>query len=500
MKESETIYLGVVRTLRFVSQRYFRDVQVTGREHVPPTGGGVLVSWHPNGLVDPALIFTYCPRRVIFGARDGLLRFPGLGRVLRALGTVPIYRSIDPGNEDPAARRAANARSLETLARAVASGGLSCLFPEGDSHDAPYLLDLKTGAARFFRQAWHQRAPGQPAPLLLPVGLHYDRKDAAGSNVLVAFHPAIPVEVPPPAGEGDDAIAWDDQMTALIEETLREVVHATESWRLHFQLHRLRELVRAERVHRAGSGLAAADIHERTLGYARVWSAYARLKHQAPEALAQLIERVAVYQEDLHALGLTDRALDAPPSFFRRGVVALLVAQVMVVFVILPPLMVLGVVVHLPPALALWGASQAFSKRQKDVATIQMLLAMLLFPLAWAVTIGVTLWARQQMDAMVPSIPDAPALAAITVVGLSIIGAMAALRYLRLVRETARAARIRLTRSRRRVAIAALKVERAEIHDAFLALTAELDLPGAVQPDGRVVDDESRQDEPGWQR
>ena len=35
---------------------FFRQVEVEGPELLPADRGVILVSWHPNGLVDPALI------------------------------------------------------------------------------------------------------------------------------------------------------------------------------------------------------------------------------------------------------------------------------------------------------------------------------------------------------------------------------------------------------------------------------------------------------------
>ena len=44
---------------------FFRQVRVTGLQHIPATGGGLLVAWHPNALVDPGLIYTQFPRRIV---------------------------------------------------------------------------------------------------------------------------------------------------------------------------------------------------------------------------------------------------------------------------------------------------------------------------------------------------------------------------------------------------------------------------------------------------
>ncbi|MEM9695971.1 MAG: 1-acyl-sn-glycerol-3-phosphate acyltransferase, partial [Myxococcota bacterium] len=138
MTPASGTYRSIRDLVQFLLGRWFRRVEVTGQEHLPPDGGGILVSWHPNGLVDPALIVATFPGQVIFGARHGLFRWPGLGKMLKGAGAVPIYRAGDAKDMSPAERREQNAASLDALAGAVAAGGFSCLFPEGDSHDAPH--------------------------------------------------------------------------------------------------------------------------------------------------------------------------------------------------------------------------------------------------------------------------------------------------------------------------------------------------------------------------
>ncbi|HCP45805.1 MAG TPA: hypothetical protein DIU15_07175, partial [Deltaproteobacteria bacterium] len=74
---------------------FFRRVVTLGVEALPRDRGILLVAWHPNGLVDPALILTSMPGPLVLGARHGLFRWPLLGLLMRALGTVPIYRRSD---------------------------------------------------------------------------------------------------------------------------------------------------------------------------------------------------------------------------------------------------------------------------------------------------------------------------------------------------------------------------------------------------------------------
>jgi 1-acyl-sn-glycerol-3-phosphate acyltransferase len=91
---------NAVRLVRFLVGLFFRRVEVTGIEHVPNTGGGILIAWHPNGLLDPALIISTFPRTVLFGARHGLFKWPLVGRIMKSLGTVPIYRASDLRDAD----------------------------------------------------------------------------------------------------------------------------------------------------------------------------------------------------------------------------------------------------------------------------------------------------------------------------------------------------------------------------------------------------------------
>ena len=137
--------VGAVRRLIGL---FFRRVQVSGVENVPQTGGGILVAWHPNGLLDPALIISCFPRRVVFGARHGLFKWPIVGALMKSLGTVPIFRASDMKGADEEARRAANRKSLDALAQSVCDGSFAALFPEGVSHDDPFPQELKSGAER----------------------------------------------------------------------------------------------------------------------------------------------------------------------------------------------------------------------------------------------------------------------------------------------------------------------------------------------------------------
>lgn len=484
--------IGIVRLL---VRLFFRRIIVTGLEHLPADGGGLLVAWHPNGLVDPALLLAHTPRRVVFGARHGLFRVPLLGSLMRAIGTVPIYRAQDAeggATTDAAERRRRNEASLDALAREIAGGSFSALFPEGKSHDAPHLLELKTGAARLVQRA-HGLCTSDAVkpPVVVPVGLHYDRKSIYRSEALLVFHRPIALvgdlAPAPPGAETDEVSRRARRLTDEIERVLREAVHATESWEVNRVMHTTRKLLRAERARRAGATLDAPDIQERERAFARVWSGYERRRGEDPSATAALFARVREYGAGLRALGIEDDELDRDPSFGARPLAAILLLQLVLVYFLLPPLLLAGYVVNGPAYLAIRALAAWGTRAEKDIATVKLLAGIVLYPLGWLVFGWLVARGVVAMPEPFARMPDAPVAAGIATAVFGALGGVVLVRYLELARETWRAARVRLTRWRRRDAVTHLLAERAALCDAILAMAEGLDLPGQVEASGRVV-------------
>lgn len=477
--------------LDLVCRMYFREVEVVGAEHVPPDRGGIIVAWHPNGLLDPGLILTQFPRQVVFGARHGLFRWPLLGLVLRSVGTVPIYRATDLPKESEEARRIANQKSLDALAAEVARGSFSALFPEGVSHDKPHPVEVKTGAARLYYRARGMQPAGAPAPVILPVGLHYDKKTLFRSRALVWFHAPLvlppALDVRPAPGEAEEpARERSRALTAEIERVLHDVVHATEDWETHRLFHRGRKLVRAERALRAGAEPGPPGIEERELGFARIWKGYLQLREKDPARVAALVERGARYDAEIRALGLNDHELDRPPPVPSPRLAALLLLQALCLVLFLPPILLFGYVSNGPTFLLIVALRYLAARYRKDIATIKALVGAVAFPLTWVAAGVVSALAHRRLHQAFPTVPDHPALAGTFAFVLAALGFAVIVNYQRVVVETWHAVRVRLTHRRRRETIERLKAERARFSDELLSIAAGLDLPGVVAPDGTI--------------
>src|SRR6187402_2851246 len=119
---------------------FFRRIETVNADSVPIGTGVIFVMNHPNGMIDPALVFVALPRRISFLAKSTIFRMPVLGWILRTVGALPLYRRIDAGEDV-----SKNQQTFELCRDLLHGGGSIALFPEGISHNSPKLLPLKSG-------------------------------------------------------------------------------------------------------------------------------------------------------------------------------------------------------------------------------------------------------------------------------------------------------------------------------------------------------------------
>jgi glycerol-3-phosphate O-acyltransferase / dihydroxyacetone phosphate acyltransferase len=163
---------------------YYADVAVQGRERVPRDGPLLVVANHPNALIDPLLVGTAVPRRVLLTAKATLFERPALALLLRAVGVVPLRRAKDeaPSHASAPATPNRNSQAFAQVTSALRARKAVLIFPEGISHDDPALAPLRSGAARMALQA---HGEGVVGVRLLPVGLVFEEKERPDSRVLV---------------------------------------------------------------------------------------------------------------------------------------------------------------------------------------------------------------------------------------------------------------------------------------------------------------------------
>jgi len=118
------------------------DLTVEGDEHLPPTGPAIVASNH-IGYLDFAFVMLAPPRprrEMAFLARGDLFERRFTGRVLQALGQIPVDEHGDP----QATLRAARAH--------LERGGILGLHPEGTVNPTFFPIRGKSGAIRLSQQ------------------------------------------------------------------------------------------------------------------------------------------------------------------------------------------------------------------------------------------------------------------------------------------------------------------------------------------------------------
>lgn len=353
---------------------FFRRIEVVGVDRVPSTGPLLFVLNHPNGLVDPALVFVSLPRRVSFLAKSTLFDNALGAFVLRTLEILPVYRRIDAG-----ANVAGNLSTFENCFELLRTGRCIAIFPEGISHDYPQLQKMKTGAARIALGAVSGKSPAGGLKIV-PVGLYYTSKTSFRSEALISYGDVFevePVVLEPDAEPPRDAVI---KLTAKIESALRDVTLNLETES------ELETIVRAEALF---SSVFENLVLKRTVAQSfaklkELASKYGLLEREDPERMFELNARVTGYEKELRARGLTTesfRILQNPTlHVFRYLVLRLLLLAAA------SPLAILGAIVHSPAYLFSALIGRIFRKHDVDVAgsSSTIVAAIGLMPLTWA--------------------------------------------------------------------------------------------------------------------
>jgi 1-acyl-sn-glycerol-3-phosphate acyltransferase len=354
---------------------FFRRVETVNEEVVPEGTGVIFVLNHPNGLIDPALIFVALPRRISFLAKSTLFRMPVISFILRTVDALPVYRRIDAGEDI-----AQNLKTFEAARELLGRGGSIALFPEGVSHNSPKLMPVKTGAARIALGAVSVDDAADPMELsIVPVGLYYTRKTTFRSEALLHFGRPFAVEPAALDENGEPPREAVRALTDRIEAELRSVTLNAETEA---------ELATAQAAHNIFvAGGEGADLHER-LAFLQRYIA-ARSSEESEPGLVRIEERMKRFENKLGKLDIEAVHLSLA-RFSRAFVIRQALLQTWYLLV-LSPIALIGAVLHLPAYQASKLLSHIYSRHGADdvASTVKVLAGIVFMPLTWIALAGV---------------------------------------------------------------------------------------------------------------
>ena len=394
---------------------FFRRIETSNVETVPHEDPIIFVLNHPNGLVDPALVFVSLPRRVSFLAKSTLFSIPVGGAIIRALEALPVYRRIDAD-----ADMSKNLETFRTCQQFLAENRCVAIFPEGLSHDDTKLKPIKTGAARIALGAlgvglegekrrrrgekekgrWGEREKDEFATdneqlttnneqltankihlKIMAVGLFYTSKTAFRSEVLIRYGEILEVEPVALDENGEPPREAVQKLTDKIETALRNVTLNLESQA------ELGMVLKAEALF---SSVYENLLFKQTLthSFQRLQSLaekYKLLGQHEPAKMRALEEKISAYESDLRTSGVTTESLSVlqhPTWYVFRYLILRLF-----LLILLSPLAITGAIIHSPAYVFSNFIGLMFKTHGADAAgsTYKIVAAMVFMPLTWII-------------------------------------------------------------------------------------------------------------------
>jgi glycerol-3-phosphate O-acyltransferase / dihydroxyacetone phosphate acyltransferase len=400
----QMIYLGkgasvvrrIIHAIISIALRlFFRRIEAVNVERVPQTGALLFVLNHPNGLVDPALVFVSLPRRVSFLAKSTLYDNPIGAFLLRTFEILPIYRRIDAD-----AKSESNAVTFDNCFELLRRGRCIAIFPEGISHDETQLQKIKTGAARIALGAisgMKDEGSGinqekdssfilHPSSLkIVPVGLYYTSKTSFRSEALIRYGEVFEVEPVALDENGEPPREAVVRLTAKIEKSLRDVTLnlATET--------ELDAILKAEALFSSVfENLIFKQTLTQTVGRLQNLAAkYALLEKNDPQKMRELNAKVTRYENNLKASGITTESLSVlqHPTWY---VFRYLILRV-IFLIVFAPLATVGAIVHSPAYFFSNLLGRIFKTHDTDVAgsSSTIIASLGLMPLTWLIVASI---------------------------------------------------------------------------------------------------------------
>lgn len=368
---------------------FFRRIETANVEKVPRNKPIIFVLNHPNGLIDPALIFVSLPRRVSFLAKSTLFDIPIGGAIIRALEALPVYRRIDAGGD-----MSKNQETFRAARQFLAENRCIAIFPEGISHDETKLKPIKTGTARIAlgalgieqeeeKNASDHRPPTTDICLkIMAVGLFYTSKTAFRSEVLIRYGEIFDVEPVELDEDGEPPKEAVKNLTNRIEKALRNATLNLESQA------ELDTVLKAEALF--------SSVYENLLFKETLTNSFKRLQKLAgkyellgqnePQKMRELNEKITAYENNLKSSGVTAESLSVlqHPTWY---VFRYLIFRLFLV-ILLAPLAIIGAIIHSPAYVFSNFIGQMFRTHGADAAgsTYKILASMLFMPLTWLIT------------------------------------------------------------------------------------------------------------------
>ncbi|MEM9822099.1 MAG: 1-acyl-sn-glycerol-3-phosphate acyltransferase [Bacteroidota bacterium] len=215
-------YQAVKLLVKLIFRIFYAKTVITNKQGLYNDHPGVVVSNHPNALIDPLQVASRTSKMQHFLANINMFEHPIGNWFFGTFYCIPIERPKDvegKGKEAQKKRAAQNRKSFARCNAFLASGGSLYIAPQGGMELERRVTKFKTGTARIVMSA--ESANDFSLGLyILPIGLNYIAANEFRSNLLINVGQPLRVDQYREMYQ-EDVFQTVRQMTADLETQVR---------------------------------------------------------------------------------------------------------------------------------------------------------------------------------------------------------------------------------------------------------------------------------------
>ncbi len=288
--------------VRLALRVFYKKIQVRNAHFLKTPSPLIVVSNHPNTLMDPLIVAALFPQPLFFLANASLFRGKWKKKLFAILGLIPIYRKQDVRNagEKPD-NKAIFAKCYEYLGK----GASILIFSEGTSFVERRLREIKTGTARMAlgAEAEHNFNLGLS---IVSLGINYSHPTNFRSEVFVSIgEPIHAKDFAELFGQKEGEAV--DKLTEKIRQTLENNMIITKDHEedvIVSQLEHIYQPYVAQQL-----GLSERNLEEKFDLIRKLIEALQFFEENENAKIQILKEKLKEYTTDLEKSGLRDNLL-----------------------------------------------------------------------------------------------------------------------------------------------------------------------------------------------
>jgi len=279
----------------FSFRRFYRHIQVIGKENIPYGKKFLFAPNHQNALMDALAVLNFNGIRTVFVARADIFKKKRQARFLNTLKILPIYRMRDGASELSKNEEVFN-QTINIINHKVPL----CIMPEGNHGDKRRLRQLVKGVFRIAFSIQNEYGDKEGVKIV-PVGLDYSHYTKFFQDLLIIYGQPIEVSEYYQLWKENPAKGINALRERLASELKKIIIHI-ENEELYDMYQDLRTIYNKRM--RQKTSIVGRSHYERFRADKQMIRMLDEKFEKDPDRLRKLAEKVKVYTGELKTLNL----------------------------------------------------------------------------------------------------------------------------------------------------------------------------------------------------